>query len=153
MRRETFQECLDKEHLFETGDKDTAMAEELVKLAEHRESFWKSVTEKAKAYPSLFFEGYYEIIKELATAILLLEGWKSLNHECLFAFLKEKKQDLELDFEYLLELKDLRNSIDYRGVQVGYVLWQKNELKMQLTINKLKESVQQQMKYTKHHTD
>lgn len=67
MRRETFQECLDKEHLMETGDKDLAMAEELVKLAGHREAFWKSVKEKAKAYPSLFFEGYYEIIKELAT--------------------------------------------------------------------------------------
>ena len=141
MRRETFQECLDKEHLFETGDKDTAMAEELVKLAEHRESFWKSVTEKAKAYPSLFFEGYYEIIKELATAILLLEGWKSLNHECLFAFLKEKKQDLELDFEYLLELKDLRNSIDYRGVTVSPDIWKKNRMKIFITIKTLMDYV------------
>lgn len=146
MKRETFPECLKKEHLIETGDKDFAMAEELVKLAGHRESFWKSVTEEAKAYPSLFFEGYYEIIKELATATLLLEGWKALNHECLFAYLKEKKQELELDFEYLLELKDLRNSIDYRGVQVGYLLWQQNELKMQLTINKLREYAQQQLK-------
>lgn len=40
MKRETFGECLQKEHLLETGDKDVAMVEELLKLAEHRETFW-----------------------------------------------------------------------------------------------------------------
>lgn len=141
MKRETFDECIEKGHLMETGDRDTAMVEELLKLAGHREAFWKSVKEKAKMFPSLFVEGYYEIIKELATAVLLLDGWKALNHECLFSYLKEKKPDLELDFEYLLELKDLRNSIDYRGVQVSYSLWQQNELKIQLTMTRLKEYV------------
>lgn len=141
MKRETFEECIRNEHLLETGEKDQAMAEELVKLAEHREAFWNSILPKAKMFPSLFLEGYYEIIKELATAILLMDGWKALNHECLFAYLKEKKPDLELDFDYLLELKDLRNSIDYRGVQVSYALWQQNEFKMQLTIRRLKEYV------------
>lgn len=146
MKRETFEECIRKEHLFETGDKDRAMVEELVKLAEHREAFWKSVKEKAKTYPSLFFEGYYEIIKELTTAILIIEGWKALNHECLFAYVKEKKKDLEVDFEYLLELKDLRNSIDYRGIQVSYSIWQQNELRMELTIKRLKEYVRDKLK-------
>ena len=142
MKRETFEECIRKEHLFETGDKDMALVEELMKLAEHREAFWKSVKEKSKIYPSLFFEGYYEIIKELTTAILIMDGWKALNHECLFAYVKEKRQDLEVDFEYLLELKDLRNSIDYRGIQVSYSIWQENELRMELTIKRLKEYVQ-----------
>lgn len=141
MKRETFRECIQKEHLLETGDKDQAMAEELVKLAEHLEAFWNGVMPKVKMFPSLFLEGHYEIIKELATAVLIMDGWKALNHECLFAYLKEKKSDLELDFEYLLELKDLRNSIDYRGVQVSYALWQHNEFKMQLTIKRLKEYV------------
>src|SRR3989344_4327845 len=145
MKRETFEECIRKEHLFETGDKDKAMAEELIKLAEHREAFWKSVKDKAKPYPSLFFEGYYEIIKELTTAMVIMDGWKALNHECLFAYMKEKKEELELDFDYLLELKDLRNSFDYRGIQVSYSIWQQNELKMELTIKQLKEFVKAQM--------
>ncbi len=55
---------------------------------------------KAKLFPSLFLEGHYEIIKELATALLILDGWKALNHECLFAYLKEKKSKIELDFDY-----------------------------------------------------
>lgn len=145
MKRETYEECIKKEHLFETGDKDISMTQELLKLAEHREQFWKSIAEKAKTYPSLFLEGQYEIIKELATAILRLDGWKALNHECLFTYLEEKKEEIEIDASYLLELKDLRNSIDYRGVQVSYSLWQQNELNMQLTIKRLKEYVKSRL--------
>ncbi len=145
MKRETFQECIKKEHLFETGQSDKAMAEELLNLAEHRERFWESVKVKSKEFPSLFFEGYYEIIKELASALLLTDGWKALNHECLFAYLKEKKQELEIDFEYLLQLKDLRNSIGYRGVCVSYALWSENELKMKLMIKRLKEFTKEKL--------
>ncbi|MBS3176719.1 hypothetical protein J4457_05805 [Candidatus Woesearchaeota archaeon] len=36
-------------------------------------------------------EGHYEVIKELCTAILAIDGWKALNHECLFAYLQKKK--------------------------------------------------------------
>lgn len=130
--------------LFETGIEDIGMARELLILAEHRESFWNNVKE-AKTYPSLLLEGHYEIVKELCTAILALDGWKALNHECLFAYLKHKKKSLEIDFDYLLELKDIRNSIDYRGTMVSYDLWKKNEMKIKVTINALKEYVKKKM--------
>jgi len=110
MKRQTFKECIEKEQLIETGDKDLALAKELLNLAKHREQFWQIVKHHAKTYPSLFLEGYYEILKELTTAIIAIDGWKALNHECLFTYLKEKKQELEIDFTYLAELKDLRNS-------------------------------------------
>ena len=38
---------------------------------------------------SIIAENYYEIIKELLTALLLLSGRKSDNHECLIAFFKK----------------------------------------------------------------
>jgi hypothetical protein len=144
--RETFSECIDKNHLLETGVPDTDMAQELVALAAHKQQFWESVKAKAKEFPSLFLEGHYEIIKELATAVLLIDGWKALNHECLFAYLKQKKQDLELDFDYLLQLKDIRNSIDYRGVKVSYSIWQQNELKIDLTIKRLQEYIAEKLR-------
>ena len=75
-------------------------------------------------------------------AIIALDGWKALDHECLFMYLKVKKSSLEIDFMFLFQLKDLRNSIDYRGVMVGYELWKNNELKINITINVL-------MKYLK----
>ena len=145
MRRKDFNECIGGNKLFETGVKDKSMAKELLVLAEHRESFWKYVSNKAKEFPSLFIEGYYEIIKELCTAVLALDGWKALDHECLFAYLKKNKQELEIDFDYLLELKDTRNSIDYRGVMVSYDIWKSNELKINLVVSALKDYVKDRL--------
>jgi hypothetical protein len=145
VKRKDFAGCIKENKLFETGLEDISMAKELLILAEHKELFWKSISEKAKEFPSLFIEGYYEIVKELSTAILTLDGWKSLNHECLFAYLKENKTHLEIDFDYLLELKDTRNAIDYRGVKVSYDIWKNNELKINLVINALKEYIKNQL--------
>jgi len=141
MKRKEFDACIQKNELIETGDKDTALAQELLKLTIHRQQFWKEVNLENK-YPSLYLEGHYEIIKELATAVLALEGWKALNHECLFAYLKEKRQDTDVDFAYLLDLKDLRNAIDYRGVSVSTEMWKQNKMKIQLTIKALTNYVQ-----------
>lgn len=144
MKRKEFEHCIKENELIETGDKDKALAGELLKLAEHRQKFWEEIKLEAK-YPSLYLEGHYEIIKELCTAILALDGWKALNHECLFAYLKEKRQDLELDFDYLLELKDTRNAIDYRGVKVSIDVWKQNKIKIQVTIKALIGYVKKQL--------
>lgn len=144
MKRKNFDECIQDGYLFEAKTQKY-FAKELLELAEHREKFWETVKEEAKQFPSLFIEGRYEIIKELCTAILALDGWKALNHECLFTYLKNKKNELEIDFDYLLELKDIRNSIDYRGIMVSPDLWKKNEMKIKITINALKEYVKSKL--------
>ena len=53
-----------------------------------------------------------------------------------------KKKNLELDFDYLLELKDTRNDIDYRGIMVSKDIWKNNQLKIKLIISLLKEYLQ-----------
>ena len=145
MKRKTFDECINNNQLIETGDRDIDMVKELLTLAKHREEFWKNSKNKEEQYPSLFIEGHYEIIKELCTAILILDGWKALNHECLFSYLKNKKNEPDIDINYLLELKDLRNSIDYRGVMVSSDTWKQNKLKIQMTIKALKEYIENKL--------
>jgi len=135
-----FKECIEKGTLIQTGEKDTNKAEELLKLAEHKQNFWKEANLEEK-YPSLYIEGHYEIIKELATAILCTEGWKSDNHDCLFQYLKEK-QNLELDYNYITELRKLRNKINYYGTKINPQTWKQNKLKIQITINTLKKHIQ-----------
>ena len=145
MKRKEFEQCIQENKLIETGILDKSMARELLILAEHRAKFWNSAKDKAKLFPSLFLEGHYEIVKELCTAILALDGWKALNHECLYSYLKLKKKDLEIDFDYLLELKDIRNSIGYRGAMVSYDIWKKNGMKITLMISALKEYLQKNL--------
>lgn len=145
MKRKTFKDCITKNELLELGDKDTFYASELLKMAEHKERFWDEANLEEK-YPSLYVEGHYEIIKELCSAVLTLDGWKATNHECLFAYLIQNRQDLEIDFEYLLELKDTRNDIDYRGVKISAETWKNNKLKITLITRRLKEYLNGQLK-------
>lgn len=139
-RRARFTDCIGDKKLIDMGTADRLMAKELLALVIHKEGFWTEAG-LANKYPTLYLEGHYEIIKELCTAILAIEGWKALNHECLFAYLRKKK-NIDLDFEYLLELKDVRNDIDYRGIMVSNDIWKDNHVRIKLTINLLKEYLQ-----------
>ena len=153
--RKEYEECIEKENLIETGIADEGRAKELLNLTKHRESFWEELEEDAakeygKKYPSLFLEGYYEIVKELLTAITCLDGWKATNHECLFAYIKKNYKDkLEMDLDFLLLLKDLRNDIDYRGARVGYEKWESNKLRIRAEIKALKDYIKERLKKEK----
>ena len=138
MKRKEFDQCIKENKLIETNYKDKGLAEELLNFAQHRLDFWNKI-QFQNDFPSLVLEGHYEIIKELATAILALDGWNALDHECLFAYLKNKKKDLEIDFDFLLELKDTRNSISYRGVMLNSSTWTQNKLKIQTIIKTMQE--------------
>ncbi len=46
-----------------------------------------------KRVPSPVLEGYYEVIKELITAILLLDGFKTLSHKALVVYLNERYKE------------------------------------------------------------
>lgn len=97
----------------------------------------------SEKYPTIYLEGHYEILKELCTAVLALDGWNASNHECIFAYLQEKRQDLELDIDYLLRLKDIRNGIDYTGATVSATFWKQNQLRITLTIDHLRRHVRE----------
>ena len=78
--------------------------------------------------------------------MLALDGWKATNHDCLFQYIIEKKKNLELDFEYLNELRKLRNKIDYHGIKVSADLWNQNKMRIQMIIETLKQYVKKGVK-------
>jgi hypothetical protein len=92
-------------------------------------------------HPTFHIEAHYEVLKELCLAVLTLDGWNALNHECIFAYIKEQRPDLELDTDYLLDLKDLRNSIAYEGTTVSFEFWQHNKPRTTLMIEHLRKHV------------
>ena len=59
---------------------------------------------------SLIISDYYEIIKELITAVLLFDGYKTLSHKDLIDYVKEKRKDFsEHEISVLDNLRVLRN--------------------------------------------
>ena len=85
-------------------------------------------------------EAYYEIIKELMTALLSDAGYKSYSHECLISFVKERYRNSFTNFEiYLInQMRLIRNDLAYRGDFVEDDFLVRNKEKILMIISKLK---------------
>lgn len=96
-----------------------------------------------KKTASKLAKDYYEIIKELLIALLLTEGKKSSNHECLISFFKEKYPKFEFESTVIHELKNIRNRINYDDyfVEQGYI--NQNLLEFRHIIKLLKKLIKE----------
>ncbi|MBW2988475.1 hypothetical protein KY318_03105, partial [Candidatus Woesearchaeota archaeon] len=96
--------------------KDEARARALVCLARDRFEFVKSMSHK-RAYKIV--EECYEIIKELLTALMYLDGFKTLSHLALLEYFSNNYNVLDKKQLKLIDkLRKFRNSIVYYGEQV-----------------------------------
>jgi|SRR3989338_4725101 len=86
---------------------------------------------------------YYEIIKELLTAILLLEGYKTLSHKDLFEYMHEKSAEMfDQQEKFLLnELRILRNRVSYEGFKIQPSYLERNQSKLKEIIQRIKQEI------------
>lgn len=93
---------------------------------------------------SLLAESYYEICKELITALLFLDGYKTLSHKDLLEYLKlhYTKHFTESELAVLDDLRKRRNRIVYYGVFVDSSYVKRNKTIFEGTINKLRKLVE-----------
>lgn len=88
---------------------------------------------------ALIITDYYEIIKELITAILLTDGYKTLSHRDLLDYLKDEYPQFdENDMSNLNDLRILRNRVAYEGFFIEPSYLNRNENLFKSIIKKLK---------------
>ena len=93
---------------------DKERVKSIVKMVKLREK--RVEGERAEEFSTLLIEDYYEIIKELATALLNLDGFKTLSHKKLFDYIKSNYSGFILEeIEFLDELRRIRNKVAYEG--------------------------------------
>lgn len=108
----------------------------LVKMAE--KDFKRAKKEKDIAYS---IERYYEAIKKLATSILLKNGLKSRNHQCLFSYLYKNNPEKEFECKLILQLAYFRNKISYYGEEPPKDFLKENKKEIEEIINWLFNSI------------
>ncbi len=133
MKRD-YEQCV-KERKIQPIEKIEDRSIEIINLVKYKLGFWKKVVKIAENYPTILIEAHYELIKELLTALMNRDGFKSETHDCLFYYVEKKHKELELDFDFLHDLRRARNEIDYRGTKVPKEAWKELKLKINLTIN------------------
>ena len=124
-----------KEHIKEVSP-DRDKINSILKMCSVRLKFVRK-QEIDNETASLIAEDYYEIIKELLTALLLKSGLKSDNHECLISYFKKNYPNYEYETNIIHELKNIRNRITYDGIFVEKQYTVKNKLEFEHVIELL----------------
>lgn len=99
-----------------------------------------------KETASIIASDYYEVIKELLTALLLKNGLKSNNHECLISFFKYKYPKYEYEVQAMHQLKNIRNRVSYEGIFVKKEYIETNKLEIEHIIDLLNKLIEEEKK-------
>ncbi|NPE26877.1 hypothetical protein HNV12_02650 [Methanococcoides sp. SA1] len=106
----------------------------------------KSIIPKLKAtkYPTIIAETYYQIIKELVTAILLVQGKKSIGenaHKDLIEEIQKSKILSTQEIEIINDLRIRRNNSYYQGKQIEKIFLDNHEKDLNQIISKLNKEI------------
>ncbi|MBI3190223.1 hypothetical protein HYZ41_00815 [archaeon] len=97
---------------------DRERAKDLLIMSKERLDIIKIIPEE-KTYKII--EEYYEIIKELLTAIMYVDGYKTLSHVALIEYFSANYKDLENnDIKLIDDMRKYRNSIVYYGKKISH---------------------------------
>lgn len=76
----------------------------------------------------------------MITAILCIDGYKTLSHKILIKYLEENyKEFSEFEISFIDKLRVIRNKISYDGFFVESDYLKRNETRIKSIIKKLKE--------------
>ena len=115
MKEASWEECIENNSAVEISpDKERAVS--LIETAKERTGIIKEINERNCNF---VFEDYYTSLLELIQALVLMKGFKVLNHICLGFYLRDvlKRKDLFLIFD---DLRYKRNSLTYYGRRMDF---------------------------------
>src|SRR3989344_472627 len=121
---------------------DKEKVKSILNLSNEREKFVYSIDHKK--FSTNAAENYYEIIKELASALLLLNGLKSVGeyaHKDLIDYLINYKEFSEQEIIFINDLRIKRNNSSYEGKKIEPVYLINNKKKILEIIEKLKATI------------
>ena len=116
-----WKDCLEKNISIKVS-KDIQRANSLIETSLHRiKHINKDLNEGTANY---IFEDYYTSILEFLEAIILIRGYKVINHICLGFYLRDiaKREDLFIIFD---DLRFKRNSLIYYGKRMNFEIAKK----------------------------
>ena len=89
--------------------------------------------EKKNNY-SIIWSNKYEIIRKLVQGILILEKIRSVNYQCLYAYICKKHKEWDIDWKTIETMRLLRNGVHYEGRPISAQTWKEYKLKFNIYI-------------------
>jgi len=126
---------------------DREKAASILNMVKNRKEFISSAN--IERFPTIAVENYYEIIKELAAAILLLDGIKATGesvHKETIDALSEYRQIEEWEINLIDDLRLKRNKSSYEGKQINISYLENKKDKIIQIIEKLENLLRRKLK-------
>lgn len=106
----------------------------------------KDLETKPLEFTTLIVEGCYEVVKELITALMSIDGYKTVSHELLVGYLAEYYKAFSFaEITLIDQLRKTRNDIAYRGIMVPQEYLQRNRKAITAVIQKLQSVVEKKL--------
>ncbi len=131
-----------------TPDKEKVKS--ILRLIKEREEFTSSID--YKKFSTNASENYYEIIKELANALLLLDGLKTTGEYArkdLIDYLINYKEFTESDILFMNDLRVKRNNSAYDGKKIDPSYLINNKKRILELIERLKKAIKKKLSSVK----
>ncbi len=122
---------------------DKEKVKSIIKMISEREKFVSVIGKKE--FSTIIAENYYEIIKELSTALLLLNRIKIIGenaHKEIIDSLAEYAKFTPYEISLLQDLRIKRNQSQYEGKQIDVSYLENKKEILQKIMNKLKKIIQ-----------
>lgn len=145
---ETYDSCLTGGHINEITEVNYDKIKSLIQNADicirTANIVIKAISQKDKEWMSVFLN-HYDALRIYVEAFLEFDKIKIPNHECLFAYLCLKHPELELDWNFLNNVRRKRNGINYYGEHLTYDDWKHSEFQFKLCISALKKEINKKL--------
>lgn len=115
-----------KENFIRVVEVDPAKINSILDTAESRLKYVKR-SKVDEENVSFVVEGHYEIIKELLVALLLVNGLRSKNHQCLISYFYKNYPQYEGEVHLISQMSYLRNRLEYYGEKIDFGFYDKNK--------------------------
>ncbi|MBN2459656.1 hypothetical protein JXB28_05200 [Candidatus Woesearchaeota archaeon] len=145
----TYDVCLANGMFKEKNTVDVELIKSLKEVSEKGLEFIKKKSKDIKKDSpdwTFVFRDYYESLRGLIEAMLLLDQIEADSHQCKNAYICAKHPELELDWEFLETIRLKRNAINYRGQLLAYDEWNRLSIQFELHIGTLKRGLEQKLR-------
>lgn len=125
---------------------DIEKVKSILQLIKEREEFVSSIDHNK--FSTNATENYYEIIKELANALLLLDGLRTIGeyaHKDLIDYLINYKEFSESDIVFMNDLRIKRNNRAYDGKKIDPSYLVNNKKRILELIERLKRLIRNKL--------
>ena len=138
----TYDRCLAEGSIVIKEDVDLNKAKSILLSVENEILVAKGIKKLEINTETHLFKTYYDVLRELISAFLIFDKAEISNHICLFSYIVVKHPEIELDWETLDDMRQLRNRICYYGKSLSREDWKSYNLKFSVYISTIKKLVE-----------